>query len=444
MPEEDRISPIPKWRPSVVKATVVEVKDTETGNTQRSPTSEVELQAEGTLGPLNPMCPSVEVDETQTASLEIVPTQDHPQPTGMFREVEPWPEPVNGCELLDVIESTIARFIICCLHTRRAIALWIAFTWFINHVQVAPLAVITAPEKRCGKSQLLDLIGRLSQRPLAASSISPAAVYRVIEAHAPTLLIDEADAFLRGNEEMRGILNSGHTKASAYVVRSVGADHEPTKFSTWGAKVLCGIGALADTLMDRGVILELRRKLPTESIERLRHVEEGLFEDLTRKLARFSLDNASAVKASRPCLPDALHDRAQDNWEPLLAIADVVGGDWPAKARSAALLISVKDDSTLSGGSELLGDIKAAFEADHAVRFSTATLLERLVNEPLGPWATYNRGKPLSPRQLAKKLKDYNILVRKIRIGGQPLQGYERSQFEDAWSRYLVEPSQET
>ncbi len=371
------------------------------------------------------------------------PSSERRQPSGMFKDVEPWPEHIDGRELLDTIEKTVARFIICEPQTRVATTLWIAFTWFIDDVHVAPLAIITAPEKRCGKSQLLDFIGRLSLRPLVAANISPAAVFRVIEAHAPTLLIDEADSFLRSNDDIRGILNSGHTQASAYVIRNVGPDHEPTQFSTWGAKVLCGIGTLQDTLMDRAVILELRRKLPSENIERLRHAEEGLFGSLARQLARFAKDNAAAVRASRPALPDELNDRAQDNWEPLLAIADVAGGEWPTKARSAALLISGSDDSTISGGAELLADVKAAFESDHATRLSTATLLERLISDPLGPWATYNRGKPFSARQLAKKLKEYNILGKKMRIGGPSLHGFERAQFEDAWSRYLVDPSPE-
>jgi putative DNA primase/helicase len=137
-------------------------------------------------------------------------------------------------------------------------------TWFIDVIQVAPLAVITAPEKRCGKSLLLSLFGQLVARPITASNISPAALFRSIDAWNPTLLIDEADAFMKDNEELRGLLNSGHTRDSAYVIRIVGEKFTPTKFNTWGAKALAGIGHVADTLMDRAVILELRRKLPHE------------------------------------------------------------------------------------------------------------------------------------------------------------------------------------
>lgn len=171
----------------------------------------------------------------------------------MFPMVELWPEPVNAAELLSDIVSTIQRFIICERETAIAASLWCAFTWLVDRVQVAPLAVITPPEMRCGKSQLLNLIGLLSYRPLVASNISPSAMFRVIEAHQPTLLIDEADTFFKENEELRGVVNSGHTRQSAYVIRSVGDDHEPKQFSTWGAKAISGIGALAETIRDRAV-----------------------------------------------------------------------------------------------------------------------------------------------------------------------------------------------
>jgi putative DNA primase/helicase len=360
--------------------------------------------------------------------------------SGMFPVVEPWPDAVDGAALLDDIRNTIGRFIICEPETKVAATLWIAFTWLIDAAQVAPLAVITAPEKRCGKTQLLDLIGRLSMRPLVASNISSAAVFRVIEAHKPTLLIDEADAFMKENEELRGVINSGHTRTSAYVIRTVGDDHEPKQFSTWGAKAISGIGSLPETIMDRAVILELRRKLATETVTRLRHAERDLFPMLACKLARFAQDSEHRMRAARPALPEALNDRAQDNWEPLLAIADIAGGHWPEMARKAALKISGGEQESLSTGAELLADIKSAFDLDNSLRLSTGRLIERLVADEMGPWATWNRGKPISPRQLAKRLDEYAIKPRKLRVDGSPLQGFERSQFDDAWARYLSPP----
>lgn len=363
------------------------------------------------------------------------------EPARMFPMVEPWPNPVDGAALLTDISETIKKFIICEPETITAATLWIAFTWFIDRVQVAPLAVITAPEKRCGKSQMLDLIGRISRRPLVASNISPAAIFRVIEAHGPTLLIDEADAFLKDNEEARGILNSGHTRSSAYVIRVVGENHEPQQFSTWGAKAISGIGTLADTLMDRAVVLELRRKLPHESVQRLRHADLETFQRLASMLARFSDDAGYAIGQTRPQLPDTLNDRAQDNWEPLLAIADYAGGDWPHRARDAALKISGKEQDALSLSTELLSDIKEVFEVKRVQRISTVDLLMALNSDDLKPWATYNRGKPMSPRQLARRLAEYGIKTQSVRIGMATPKGFMAEWFNDVFDRYL--PSQD-
>jgi putative DNA primase/helicase len=361
--------------------------------------------------------------------------------TGLdFDDVEAWPYPVNPSELLHEVSATVRRFIICQPETADAVALWSTMTWFMDAVQIAPLAVITAPEKRCGKSQLLFLIGKLTYRPLTASNITPAALFRSIDAWKPTLLVDEADAFMRDNEELRGLLNCGHTRDSAYIIRTVGENFTPTRFNVWGAKALAGIGHLADTLMDRAVTLELRRKLPHETVERLRYAEPDLFDNLAAKLARFAEDHREGVRRTRPALPASLHDRAQDNWEPLLAIADVAGGHWPDLARKAALKLSGADTPTMSTGTELLADIQEVFEHKRFTKISTADLIEALCDDDEKVWATYNRGKPVSPRQIAKRLSDFGIKSKNVRIGYGQAKGFEIEQFQEAFSRYLSTP----
>ena len=355
-------------------------------------------------------------------------------------DVKPWHEPVNAAELLHEVSATVRRFIVCQSETVDAVTLWVCMTWLMDVVQVAPLAVITAPEKRCGKSQLLFLLGRLCCRPLTASNISPAALFRSIDAWKPTLLVDEADAFMRDNEELRGLLNCGHTRDSAYIIRTVGDDFTPTRFNVWGAKALAGIGHLADTLMDRSITLELRRKLPNETVDRLRYAEPGLFKNLSGKLARLAHDQRDAVRRARPTLPTELHDRAQDNWEPLLAIADVAGGDWPDRARKAALKLSGADNSIMSTGAELLADIQEVFEHKRVDRIHTTDLITALCDDDEKIWATYNRGRLVSPRQIAKRLGDFGIKSKNVRVGYKQAKGFELEQFKEAFSRYLATP----
>ena len=356
-----------------------------------------------------------------------------------FVEVEPWPEPIKPADLLTEIAATVRRFIICEPETAHTVALWAAITWFIEVVPVAPLAVITAPEKRCGKSQLLFLLGRLSARAITTSSISPAALYRTIDAWCPTLLIDEADAFIKDNEELRWLLNSGHTRESAYVIRTVGDSFTPTKFTTWGAKALAGIGHLADTLMDRSVILALRRKLPHEEVARLRHAEPGMFAELRSKLARFAEDYRDQVRQARPPLPPSLHDRAQDNWEPLLAIAQAAGPEWLQLGTTAALKVSGSESAMQTVGTELLTDLQEIFGQDRD-RITTAELIRLLCVDEEKPWATFHRGHAITPRQVAKRLKEYGIVSHTIRIGSETAKGYTREQCREAFFRYLSAP----
>ena len=355
-----------------------------------------------------------------------------------FDDVEPWPHPVEPAALLSDLAGAVRRFIICPDETAHAAALWIAMTWFMDVVQVAPLAVITAPEKRCGKSQLLFLLGRLVHRPMAASNITSAALFRAVDAWKPTLLVDEADAFMKDNEELRGLLNCGHTRDSAYIIRVVGDDHTPKRFNVWGAKALAGIGHLADTIMDRSIVLELRRKLPHEEVLRLRHAEPGLFDDLSAKLARFAIDTRERLRRCRPDLPHALHDRAQDNWEPLLAIAEMAGGEWPQIARHAALKLSGSTEDGGTMGNELLADIREIFESKRLAKISTADLIQHLCDDDEKSWATYNRGRPITPRQVAKKLKEYGIASKNLRVGYEVVKGFEHEQFKEAFARYLA------
>lgn len=237
------------------------------------------------------------------ADVEKLTSTSSPKETGnaeLFPEVKIWHDSVDGAALLHEVAVAIRDHVIADPATIHAAALWVAFTWFIDVVDVAPIANITAPEKRCGKTVMLGVMARLAYRPLTVSNIAPAALFRAMDLWSPTMFVDEVDAFLDAHEEARGILNAGFTRDSAYVVRCVGEDHMPTRFNVWGAKALCGIGKIADTLADRSIPLRLRRKLPGESTVKIRHVDADHFATLAGKLARFAIDNRDAVRLARP------------------------------------------------------------------------------------------------------------------------------------------------
>ncbi|MDI1361957.1 DUF3631 domain-containing protein [Methylotenera sp.] len=359
-----------------------------------------------------------------------------------FDGIESWHTPINPAELLDEITSTIQRFIVLDIHQAQAAALWVSACWFLDEIHCAPILLINAPERACGKTQLLTVLGKLAPRTAQASSISQSVLFRMIESYKPTLFIDEIETVLADNEELRGLINAGHTRDSAHVWRCVvkGDDIDPKKFSVWGMKAIAGINAvkLAETVTSRSIIIELRRKKSDEKVERLRHAESDTFQNLAAKLARFAEDFHQQVKNTRPMLPDDLGDREQDNWEPLLQIAIVAGNHWPKTALNVALTISSIMQAPQSSANELLADIKEIFYAKQVIKITTTELINALCEDTEKSWYTYNRGKQLTPRQLSNKLKDYGIASKTIRFSAyETAKGYEASQFNDAFERYL-------
>jgi putative DNA primase/helicase len=233
---------------------------------------------------------------------------------------------VDGAELLDGIATAVRAHVVMSNHCRDACALWLLHTYLVDRFLISPRLGIRSPTKGCGKTLLLDVLGRLVARPLPTASVTPAAIFRVVEAHRPTLLIDEADTFLYDNDELRGVLN-GNRKGST-VLRTVGDDHEPRAFSVYSACAIALIGALPDTLHDRAVTIDLQRRRPNETITPYRPDRADHLDVLARKAARWAQDHAERIGETDPAMPDGIINRAADNWRPLLAIADQAGGEW--------------------------------------------------------------------------------------------------------------------
>lgn len=357
----------------------------------------------------------------------------------IFEHVEPWPGHVDFAEVLASLIKLIKQHIILSDDQALAVALWITMTWCVDYVPVLPLLIINAPEKSCGKTQLLDMVKRLSLKSIPASNITQAAMYRLIEAHQPTILIDEADTFIRDRPELMGLINAGHTRTSASIIRCVGDNNEPKLFSVWGAKALAGIALeqhLKDPTMSRGIVINMRRKLSGEKIVRLRNADERIITELKQKLKKWSSDCDRILKDACPDLPEQLNDRQQDNWEPLLMIATAGGEKWLADATNAALALSHSDES-VSIGSELLMTIHEVFSKVNATKLSTSELVVSLCEDEDAPWATYNKGRPITPRQIGLQLKKFRIESRTTKFDGKSLKGYFFEDFNDAFKRYL-------
>jgi putative DNA primase/helicase len=231
---------------------------------------------------------------------------------------EPWPDAVDGAALLDALARVFTRHVVLPIGAAAALALWVLQTYCLDAFEVAPILGITSPQKECGKTTLLSVLAGAVRRALPAANISPAAVYRTIEIADPTLLIDEADSFLRDNEQLRGTVNSGHTRPTGFVVRCVGDDYEPRRFNTFCMKAIAAIGDLPGTIESRAIGVRLKRRMAGEHVERLRadRLEREL-EPLRRQAVRWAKDNEGVLREADP--PVDMINRS---------IADAVGGEW--------------------------------------------------------------------------------------------------------------------
>jgi Protein of unknown function (DUF3631) len=379
--------------------------------------------------------------KAQRSELGLDGAHDKPGRAIEFPTPEPWPEPVDGAALLDGIAGALGRHVIMTEHSRDACALWAAHTFLTDCTMISPRLVFMSPTKGCGKTTALDVMGQLVLRPLAAANVSPSAIFRVVEACHPTLLIDEADSFLKDNEELRGVLNSGHRRGGS-VLRTVavGDDFEVRSFATYGAIAIALIGQLPGTLADRSVPIALTRRKRDEAITsfRLDHVEHLVV--LARKLARWAADSAEAIVSTEPQMPAGLYNRAADNWRPLLAIATVAGRDWLARGHKAAIASADADVDEMSRLELLLGDVRDVFDGliSDVDRISSSHLIEKLCEIVPRPWGEYGkRKKPLTQNGVARLLKPLAIKPQVLRIGTETPSGYFRHQFKEAWERFL-------
>lgn len=359
-------------------------------------------------------------------------------------DADPWPHPVDGAQLLEDLSATIKDHVAMPAAAADAVALWCLVTWPFDVFGISPRLAMQSPEKGSGKSTLLDLVSMLVPRPLLASSVSAASIFRVVEKFKPVLLLDEADRWMQGGDDERiGILNAGHRRG-APAVRCVGDDAEPRAFDVFAPVALASIGKLPPTLQDRSIVISLRRALPEErrGLEAVRTDRPERFGPLRSRCRRWADDHRLELADADPAMPDTLSNRRADNWRPLLAIAEAAGGEWPARVRLAVEAIEAGGEDGGEHGMrlQLLADIRTAFVsvAPHVEALATSDLVQRLVEMEASPWGEMpHGGRAITPHTLARLLRPWGVKSADAWIGGRSLKAYRRADFHDLFARYL-------
>jgi Protein of unknown function (DUF3631) len=346
--------------------------------------------------------------------------------------------------LLDALEVFVRRFVVLSDAQSTAIVLWIVHSHAFEAAETTPYLAVTSGMKRSGKTRLLEVLELLIREPLPNVNISDAALFRAIGEKEPTLLMDEIDAVFspkaRDREDLRSLLNAGY-KRGAFVLRMGGPKMNVLeRFPVFCPKAFAGIGAFPDTIADRAISVRLERRTREEPVERFRRREaEETAEPLYRWAVSWAEQHVPILAESRPDLPDEIDDRAQDIWEPLLAIADLAGDGWPERARAAALELCgpearQEEDDSLTA--LLLQDLYDIFAASAEQRFRTSELIEELAKIEESPWGDWH-GKPLTAQALSRLLRPFRIKTMAVKAEGRTVRGYKVEQFADAFHRVL-------
>lgn len=359
------------------------------------------------------------------------------------------PEPApEAPQPLGEVHGFLGRFIAYpSPHAHVAHVLWIAHTHLMDAWESTPRLAFLSPEPASGKTRALEITELLVPNPVEAVNVTPAYLFRKVgnDDEKPTILFDEIDTVFgpkaKDNEEIRGLLNAGHrvgAVAGRCVVR--GKIVETEEIPAYCAVAMAGLGGLPDTILSRSIVVRMRRRAAGERVGPYRRrVEAPAGHALRERLAAWAGTVRHDVADAWPAMPAGIEDRDSDIWEPLLAVADAAGGDWPARARAAAVaLVSESKESTPSLGLRLLSDLRQVFGDRDAM--ATDDILSSLQRLDEAPWGELVAGKPLNARGLARRLAEYGVKSKQVRDGAVTRKGYARADLWDAWSRYLPPP----
>ena len=350
----------------------------------------------------------------------------------------------EGADILDDVHNTLTKYVrFPSPQASVSVALWIAATHGIPAWQHATRLAISSPQKRCGKSRLLDIVAALSWQPLLCASATTAAIYRSLgdSSTPPTLIMDEVDAIFgtktkaEQNDDLRALLNAGFGR-NRPALRCVGPKQEPTPFPTFAMAALAGIGRLPDTVTDRAVNIALQRRARGETVASFRaRRDSGDLEKLNTRINEWINANIGALTDAEPTMP--VEDREADTWEPLIAVADLAGGRWPKLAREACRkLTRLEAEADADDGLEtlLLNDIRSVFTNAGDPEFMSSQMLtlelRKIEESPWGPGDL-----ELTQRKLAHRLKPFNL--RPGHDALKTIRGYRPGDFADIFHRYL-------
>jgi 5S rRNA maturation endonuclease (ribonuclease M5) len=357
---------------------------------------------------------------------------------------EPTP---SGAELLAEIVRYIRRYVVLPEPAYLPVSLWALATHAVEHFDCFPYIALLSAAKRSGKTRLAEVLQILVRRPWRGTAPSPAALYRMLEG-APTLLLDEIEVLNSKTKSettqiLLAVLNAGHRKGGS-IPRCEPPKFDVRLFDVYGPKLFAAIGRLPDTLMDRSIVIHMKRRSKAQQVERFRQARaEAQGKPVHDGAARFVQAHAAEIDHAYQDVLEAdlefLNDRDADLWTPLFVMCSITVPERLAELKKCALILSAAkagDDVDDSYSLTLLRDIQTVWPEGEA-NCATAVLIDKLKLLEESPWMEHQ----LTARKLAKMLKPYDVASQTIRVGDKTPKGYRYADFQDAFDRYLEDKS---
>jgi hypothetical protein len=341
-----------------------------------------------------------------------------------------------GHQVLDEARGFLGRFAV--LPTAAAfdaLTLWCAHTHAVQAFNASPRLAVLSEHPASGKTRVLELASLLSHDPTMEVDVTGPALVALISQRHPTVFLDETDQIFGANggeshRSLRAVLNSGY-KQGATVSRRSGGSY--VQQSIYGAVGFGGLGILPRTLMSRSVVIRMAQRRPEQKIEPFYpKLHEPTGAAIGAALGSWASAVSLELAVSWPALPEGIQDRAAEIWEPMLAVADAAGGDWPERARAACteLALDVAAEPVQAPGQRLLADLRKIW--GESGNLPTAVIITRLFALPASPWAAQWPAAS-APRELAALLAPYGVQPVKVRCGEKTAQGYKRLDMDRAW-----------
>ncbi|HEV2962886.1 MAG TPA: DUF3631 domain-containing protein [Candidatus Angelobacter sp.] len=359
--------------------------------------------------------------------------------------------------LINQLTDFYRQYLSCSSEQLDLLALWTLHSYSFTEAPFSPSLNIHSREKHSGKTVCLQLLSLLCEHSWMHTAAAPALLLRQLTNDEPndfrgTLLLDDCHATFgasRMNVKLQGLLTARFQHDARYTIEFKDQDGQRdfNEIPVYFPMAFAGQGRMHPCLAERSIPIALEPKPLGAPCQPFRFfAAQQLARPLAERLRQWGATTvelfANIVPYKEDQFPAQLSWRQRDCAEPLLHIADLIGGQWPQRARQALVhVFALAAFEDFYSSKQILSDIRDVFAAKANLDWiSTADLLVHLHTLDDRRWDEWNKGKPMVPKNLAGLLEPFGIHPKNNRTGldnDKVIKGYYLEDLQPSWHRHL-------